>query len=68
MDSIRVKKLRPNAILPTYGSSEAAGADLYGSQPSWKAAPDGDGAGAYGDLLRLDSMVFPGKLVAFGNV
>ena len=29
MDSIRVKKLRPNAVLPTYGSQEAAGADLY---------------------------------------
>ena len=29
MDSIRVKKLNPNAILPTYGSVEAAGADLY---------------------------------------
>ena len=29
MDSIRVKKLSPNAILPTYGSAEAAGADLY---------------------------------------
>lgn len=28
-DKIRVKKLRPNAVLPTYGSSEAAGADLY---------------------------------------
>ena len=26
---IRVKKLRENAILPTYGSPEAAGADLY---------------------------------------
>ena len=26
---IRVKKLRENAILPTYGSLEAAGADLY---------------------------------------
>lgn len=26
---IKVKKLRPNAILPTYGSKEAAGADLY---------------------------------------
>ena len=24
-----VKKLNPNAILPTYGSVEAAGADLY---------------------------------------
>ena len=29
MVPIRVKKLRPDAILPTYGSSEAAGADLY---------------------------------------
>ena len=29
MSYIRVKKLRPNAILPTYGSGEAAGADLY---------------------------------------
>lgn len=27
--SIRVKKVRSNAILPTYGSAEAAGADLY---------------------------------------
>ena len=29
MDAIRVKKLKPNAMLPTYGSAEAAGADLY---------------------------------------
>lgn len=29
MNKIPVKKLRPNAILPTYGSQEAAGADLY---------------------------------------
>ena len=29
MEPIRVKKLRENAIMPTYGSSEAAGADLY---------------------------------------
>ncbi len=29
MSTIRVKKLDPHAILPTYGSSEAAGADLY---------------------------------------
>ena len=29
MSSIHVKKLSPNAILPTYGSAEAAGADLY---------------------------------------
>lgn len=29
METIRVKKLRSNATLPTYGSSHAAGADLY---------------------------------------
>ena len=29
MEPIRVKCLKPNAILPTYGSQEAAGADLY---------------------------------------
>ena len=29
MSVIRVKKLSPNAILPTYGSAGAAGADLY---------------------------------------
>lgn len=29
MEPIKVKKLRKNAILPTYGSAEAAGADLY---------------------------------------
>lgn len=29
MSTIAVKKVRPNAILPTYGSAEAAGADLY---------------------------------------
>ena len=29
MSHIRVKKLHENAILPTYGSAEAAGADLY---------------------------------------
>ena len=29
MDAIRVKKLKENAIMPTYGSAEAAGADLY---------------------------------------
>lgn len=29
MDAIRVKKLRNEAVLPTYGSADAAGADLY---------------------------------------
>lgn len=26
---MRIKKVRPNAIIPTYGSASAAGADLY---------------------------------------
>ena len=29
MEPIRIKKLHPNAVIPTYGSPEAAGADLY---------------------------------------
>ena len=29
MDLVSVKKLRENAVIPTYGSAEAAGADLY---------------------------------------
>ena len=29
MEQIRVKKLRDGAVLPGYGSAEAAGADLY---------------------------------------
>lgn len=29
METIRVKKLKERAIMPTYGSAEAAGADLY---------------------------------------
>ena len=29
MEPIKVKRLRENAIMPTYGSAEAAGADLY---------------------------------------
>lgn len=29
MEPIKVKKLKADAILPTYGSAEAAGADLY---------------------------------------
>ena len=35
MDAVRVKKLKEKAILPTYGSNEAAGADLY----AWLDAP-----------------------------
>ena len=33
MNIVRVKKLHPNAILPTYGSAEAVGADLYACIP-----------------------------------
>ena len=29
MEAIRVKRIKENAIMPTYGSTEAAGADLY---------------------------------------
>ena len=29
MSIVKVKKLHPGAVLPTYGSAEAAGADLY---------------------------------------
>ena len=29
MDAIHIKKLKDGAIIPTYGSAEAAGADLY---------------------------------------
>lgn len=29
MEAIKVKRLRENAVLPTYGSADAAGADLY---------------------------------------
>jgi dUTP pyrophosphatase len=29
MDTVRVKILRENAMIPTYGSEQAAGADLY---------------------------------------
>lgn len=29
MEKIRIKKLHPNAVIPTYGSTEAAGADIY---------------------------------------
>ncbi len=29
MERIKVRKLRPNAQLPTYGSAQSAGADLY---------------------------------------
>lgn len=34
MNTVRVKKLNENAILPTYGSECAAGADLYACEPT----------------------------------
>lgn len=39
MNKIPVKRLKRNAILPTYGSQEAAGADLYAclDEPVWIA-------------------------------
>ena len=29
METVTVKKLRPGAVMPSFGSEEAAGADLY---------------------------------------
>ena len=29
MEAIRVKRIKDDAIMPTYGSAEAAGADMY---------------------------------------
>ncbi len=34
MNTVRVKKLNENAMLPTYGSECAAGADLYACEPT----------------------------------
>ncbi len=44
MDAIRVKKLKENAILPTYGSAEAAGADLYACLDASVTIQPGDSA------------------------
>lgn len=44
MDPIRVKKLDPSAILPTYGSAEAAGADLYACVPETVTVEPGETA------------------------
>lgn len=41
MEPIRIKKLNPNAALPTYGSSEAAGADLYACLDECVSIPAG---------------------------
>ena len=42
MDKIPVKRLKPNAILPTYGSAEAAGADLYACLEEAMTIPAGE--------------------------
>ena len=44
MNPIRVKKLHPNAKLPTYGSAEAAGADLYACLDEPVTIPPGETA------------------------
>lgn len=44
MDTVRVKKLKPNAVLPTYGSAEAAGADLYACLESSVVIQPGESA------------------------
>ena len=44
MDAIRVKKLRQDAIVPTYGSAEAAGADLYACMDATVVIAPGESA------------------------
>ena len=44
MDTVRVKKRKPNAVLPTYGSAEAAGADLYACLESSVVIQPGESA------------------------
>ena len=44
MSVIRVKKLHPEAILPTYGTEEAAGADLYACLDAPVTIQPGEGA------------------------
>lgn len=41
MEMIRIKKLHPNAVIPTYGSLEAAGADIYACLDAAVAIPAG---------------------------
>ena len=40
MDAIKVKKLREGAVIPTYGSQAAAGADLFRACFSAVCAPE----------------------------
>lgn len=41
MEKIRIKKLHPNAVIPTYGSLEAAGADIYACLEAAVTIPTG---------------------------
>lgn len=41
MEPIRIKKLNPYAVVPTYGSPEAAGADLYACLDECVSIPAG---------------------------
>ena len=41
MEKIRIKKLHSNAVIPTYGSLEAAGADIYACLDAAVAIPAG---------------------------
>lgn len=42
MQTVQVKKLKPNAVLPTYGSEFSAGADLYACLDSGVKIPAGE--------------------------
>ena len=42
MQTVQVKKLKPNAVLPTYGSEFSAGADLYACLDSAVKIPAGE--------------------------
>ena len=42
MQTVQVKKLKPNAVLPTYGSEFSAGADLYACLDSAVKIPVGE--------------------------
>ena len=71
MEAIRVKKLKETAIMPTYGSTEAAGADLYAPQVKVTGlAVDDDSFEAIcrqlkmeiGGLLELDRVLDDGNI------
>ena len=65
MEPIRVKKLKENAIMPTYGSAEAAGADLYACLCEPVTIAPGESvevlAGHYGDTARIVRIGWKGQ-------